>query len=147
MRIKVRINLKINNMCRDFTLRALKPYLVTYRVFGLISCRFRSDDNGKSISYWNRCYGWDVQATGLLLLIVVFFVDRVSLFSSTSSAELTQLLSTVNRFTFSFNVLFTNLICWSYLSRRLCLLIDRMIQFEKQLESFGCQFKVHHMYR
>ena len=146
MRIKVRINLKINNICRDFILRALKPYLVTYRVFGLISCRFRSDDNGKSISYWNRCCGWDVQATGSLLLIVVFFVDRILRFSSASSTDLTQLLNIINRFTFSFNVLFTNLICWSYLSRRLCLFVDRIIHLEKQLESLGCQFKVRYLY-
>ena len=128
----------------SITLRALQPYLLTYRTFGLVPYQLKLDD-GKLIVARNQLCGWNRHASILLMLIIVFFSDRISDIPAMSSRNVRLLIIPMNRFAFSLNVLLVTFLCWSYSSKRLCFLVNRMIQLEKDLELFGCHLKVSFM--
>lgn len=131
-------------MSSSSTLRALKPYLLVYRIVGLLQYQFHIKRGRlETIIACQRWSKWNVQSLILALLVSVFFVDRTVRVSLTGrSADTVSLFGDINGFIFAVNVLFTTMMCSIYLSKRLCRLVDRMICFEKQLEAYGCQLQV-----
>ena len=131
-------------MGNSSTLRALKPYLLVYRMVGLIQWQFCTKQGQlQTIIACQRWSKWNVRSLILLFLVSIFFVERIIRFYfGVKSDDNINLLSDINSFIFAVNVLLTTLICSMYLSKRLCRLVNRMICFEKQLEAFGCQLQV-----
>jgi len=130
------------------TLRALKPYLQVYRIVGLIQCQFfKKQDQLETVVICHRWSKWNIQSMILVAFVSVFFIDRISKLSSNiMSDDRLNFFESINGFIFAINVLLTTLMCSTYLSKRLCRLVDRMVRCEEQLKAFGCQLEVKFIY-
>lgn len=134
------------------TLRAMMPYLVFYRILGLIPiyfksnsvsttlCRFRSERSWWKL-WWTRLYSVIV-----LLLVTGFLYSNLppleALFSS-DSGDVAGALEAANRFSICLNVFFTIAICFSYLGTKFCRLVNKMIRCEQELISLDRPMKVN----
>lgn len=127
----------------SLTLRCLKPYLVLYRSLGLLPLHFDSDDDGGIVPAgwsWKRP-GWKLYSSVVLLIVTAYLADKLPgqlVMGSLSSDDAIHLLEAANTSSFSLNVSVTLFMCFLYLSRRLCGLIQRMVRCEKELLGLGC---------
>lgn len=125
----------------SMTLQALKPYLLTYRMFGLIPVRFgkRSDSLSPPRRFVrSRTLRWDwykVYSAVVLVLVTLFLLKHVPL---QSMVEPRSKLEAAHHLSYCFNVFVIITICFAYLGRRLCRLVERMVRCERELLKLGC---------
>ena len=139
------------------TLRAIMPYLVFYKILGLIPIYFNSNAVSLSTtlrrfpeqSWWKL--GWARFYSVVILILVTGFLfnNLVSLkpiFSRNN--DIAETLGTVHSFSISVNVFVTFAISFCYLGSRLCRLINKMARCEQQLISrdYHLKLKVNHMF-
>lgn len=130
------------------TLRALKPFLVTYRLLGLVPARFGKDVDCLSPAQRRRLansrvlrWDWYRIYSGVLLILMTFFLcNYIPLHSMMDPEEgnVADKLRAANQSSFCLNVFVTITICFAYLGRRLCRLVERMIRCERELIKLGC---------
>lgn len=134
---------------RSVTLRSLKPYLVAYRSIGLIPIQFEAREGGVSVPKWNwKRPGWRFYTFLVLLLMSASLIRGILpvfdhlVISIDSDYDAIELLQAANKSSFCLNILVILVICFCYLGRRFCFLVQRMIACERQLASFGCALQV-----
>lgn len=137
---------------KTVTLRSLKPYLVLYRIFGLIPVRFESFDNGVSAWEWSWSVkirpGWKIYTLIALILVTLSLTDTITGVLgnlpnvSFASEEAIHLLEAVNTSSFCINVFAIFIFCYVYLGKRLCRLIQKMIDCERDLVNINSQLQV-----
>lgn len=137
---------------KTVTLRSLKPYLVLYRIFGLIPVRFESFNNGVSAWEWsctiNKRPGWKIYTLIALILVTLSLTDTITGVLSSlpsvsfASEEAINLLEAVNTSSFCINVFVIFIFCYVYLGKRLCRLVQKMIDCERDLISINSQLQV-----
>ena len=132
------------------SLRALKPYLIIYQVLGLIptnanvllptallSCRKRLR--------WH--FGWArIYSAAVLLLVTCFLVTNLpslDLLVFRTDGDVVSLLEAANRLSVYLNVFVTFVMCFCYLGSRICRLIDKMMDCERDLIQLDCHLEVN----
>ncbi len=142
-------------MCRSHrstvTLRAMMPYLVFYRILGLIPIYFKSNSVSTTVcrfrerSWW-KLFGTRLYSVIVLLLVTGFLYNNLpplEALVSSDRGDVAGALEVGNRFSICLNVFFTIAICFSYLGTKFCRLVNKMIRCEQDLISHDCHLKVN----
>ena len=146
------LNLTMNGNC--VTLRALMPYLVLYRILGLIPFHFQSENKNDELlaKQWNwKRIGLRLYSAILLLSVTAFLVEHLFSLLKPSSEGIVANLESTNIASFSLNILVILIICFSYLGKRVCRLLEGMLRCEREMIAIGCSLqtdddKVHYIF-
>lgn len=126
------------------TLWALGPYLVIYSALGLIPINFESKI--KRVLLNNQSWRLALSkfySAAILLSVSVSLIENQPPILWFVSQDSHQVLEAANRSSVCLNVFFILTLCFCYLGKRLGHLVDKMVQCERTLMTFGYHLNVN----
>lgn len=134
---------------RSVTFWALGPYLVLYRLFGLIPIvqSMKNPLSGKISDRITWSYGLATFYSAAVIAVVMKFIyDEVPAFEALVSNDSAIVLQAANNFSICLNVFFTLVTCFAYLGRRLIRLVEEMMRCEHDISLLDCHLPVNLKY-
>lgn len=132
------------------TFWALGPYLVLYRLFGLIPVCYQSE--AYSLSWKTACHIFDrvtwstilakIYSAAIVALVMTYIFDELPALESLVSDDSAVVLLAANNFSICLNVFFTLLASFGYVGSRLIRLVNKMMCCEQDLSRLDCYLPV-----
>ena len=128
---------RIGNM--SVTLRALKPYLLVHKWLGLLPHHL--SDDGMTVR-WKRLSWSSVYSCLVVTMFAFYFVDASAFQIDLSASDSHKIFESAKSFAFVVPVTFTAFTFPTFATRKLCHLLNRMVNFERDVEQIGSPLKV-----